>query len=104
MSLLEDVEARLAESRDRLVAALEAAAAGREVDVGGLPEVVDRLCQDIVKLPPKQGRPLAEALGLLIKGLDELENRLRQAKARAAGGGAGVRAQAARAYGRPQPR
>jgi hypothetical protein len=101
VSLLAEVEARLKETRDRVVAALEASAVGKEVDLAGLPEVVDDLCRDIVRLPPKEGRPLAEALGLLIKGMDELENRLRQAKARVAGGGAGVPAQAARAYGRP---
>jgi hypothetical protein len=99
VSLLSEVENRLMQARDRIVAALEASASGDTVELGDLPEVVDRLCADIVRLPPKDGRPLAEALALLIRGLDELETRLRQAQARA-GRGDAVPSRAARAYAR----
>ena len=101
MNLLAEVEDRLRETRDRLVAGLEASAAGQPVDLGDLPAVVERLCQDIVRLPPKQGRPLAEPLALLIRALDELETRLRQVQARSSGRGDAVPGRAARAYGRP---
>ena len=101
MSLLAEVESRLRATRNRLVAGLEASAAGQTVDLGDLPEVVDRLCRDIVRLPPKDGRPLAEPLGLLILAFDELETRLRQIQARASRGGDSVPVRAARAYGRP---
>jgi hypothetical protein len=99
VSLLSEVEARLVQTRDRLVGALDAAAAGEAADLAGLTDVVDELCRDIVRLPPEEGRPLAEALALLIRGLDELEIRLRQIQARDAGRGDSGRA--ARAYGRP---
>lgn len=99
MSLLVEVEARLVQTRDRLVAALDAAGDGQAVDLGDLTQIVDKLCQDIVRLPPAEGRPLAEALALLIRGLDELEIRLKQVQAREAGRGDSSRA--ARAYGRP---
>lgn len=100
MSLLAEVESRLTLTRDRLVAALEATSAGQDVELGDLAEVVDGLCRDIVRLPPKDGRPLAESLAVLIRGLDELETRLRQAQARS-GRGDAVPARAVRAYGRP---
>jgi hypothetical protein len=100
VSVLAEVEARLTETRDRIVAALETTAAGQDADLSGLAEVVDDLCRDVVRLPPKEGRPLADALLVLIKGLDELENRLRQAKARASGRADAVPGRAARAYGR----
>lgn len=101
MSLLSEVETRLRETRDLLVTALEAAGDGRDVDLAGLTAIADGLCRDIVRLPPAEGRPLAEPLGVLIRGLDELESRLRQAKARTTGRGDAVPARAARAYGRP---
>lgn len=101
MSLLAEVESRLTRTRDRLVAALEASGAGKDVDLGDLAEVVEVLCRDIVRLPPQEGRPLAESLAVLIRGLDELETRLRQLKARASGRGDAVPARAVRAYGRP---
>ena len=101
MSLLAEVESRLGLTRDRVVAALEASSAGQEVDLGDLAEVVDGLCRDIVRLPPKEGRPLADSLAVLIRGLDELENRLRQLKARSSGRGDAMPGRAARAYGRP---
>lgn len=101
MSLLAEVETRLGQARDRLVAALEASGAGQAVDLGDLAEVVDGLCRDIVRLPPKDGRPLAESLAVLIRGLDELETRLRQVQARSSGRGDAVPIRAARAYGRP---
>ena len=100
MSLLAEVEFRLGRTRDRLVAALEAAGAGQQVELGDLAEVVDALCRDIVRLPPKEARPLAESLAVLIRGLDELENRLRQLRARESGRGDAVPVRAARAYGR----
>lgn len=88
------------QTRDRLVVALDAAGAGEAVDLGDLTQVVDRLCEDIVRLPPEDGRPLAEALALLIRGLDELEIRLRHLQARDTGRGDTGRA--ARAYRPPQ--
>lgn len=100
MSLLSEVENLLMATRDRLIAALDAAGDGQAVDLGDLPQVVDKLCEDIVRLPPKQGRPLAEALSLLIRGLDELEIRLKHHQARDAGRGDTGRA--ARAYRPPQ--
>jgi hypothetical protein len=100
VSLLSEVESRLVQTRDRLVAALDASTRGETVELGDLAEVVDGLCRDIVRLPPKEGRPLAEPLGLLIRGLDELETRLRQIQARESRGDA-VPSRAARAYGRP---
>ncbi|MBM3549042.1 MAG: hypothetical protein FJX54_19035 [Alphaproteobacteria bacterium] len=99
MNLLSEVETRLMKTRDRLVAALDSSAAGDPVELGDLAQVVDELCRDIVRLPPAQGRPLAEPLGLLIRGLDELENRLRQVQARESRGDA-LPSHAARAYGR----
>ena len=99
MTLLAEVENRLMQARDRLVAALDAASAGQSVELGDFPQVVDRLCEDIVRLPPAEGRPLAEALALLIRGLDELELRLKQIQARESGRADVGRA--ARAYGRP---
>ncbi len=100
MSLLAEVEARLMQTRDRLVVALDAAGAGEAVGLSDLTEVVDKLCEDIVRLPPEDGRPLAEALALLIRGLDELEIRLRHLQARDTGRGDTGRA--ARAYRPPQ--
>jgi len=99
VNLLSEVETRLMKTRDRLVAALDSSAAGDPVELGDLAQVVDELCRDIVRLPPAQGRPLAEPLGLLIRGLDELENRLRQVQARESRGDA-LPSHAARAYGR----
>ena len=63
--------------------------------------IVDGLCRDIVRLPPKDGRPLADSLAVLIRGFDELETRLRQVQARSTGRGDAVPVRAARAYGRP---
>ncbi|MBL8690611.1 MAG: hypothetical protein JNL04_16025 [Rhodospirillaceae bacterium] len=100
MRLLAEVETRLMQTRDRLVVALDAAGAGEAVDLGDLTQVVDKLCEDIVRLPPEDGRPLAEALALLIRGLDELEIRLRHLQARDTGRGDTGRA--ARAYRPPQ--
>lgn len=100
MSLLAEVEARLVQTRDRLVVALDAAGAGDAVDLSDLTQVVDKLCEDIVRLPPEDGRPLAEALALLIRGLDELEIRLKHLQARDTGRGDTGRA--ARAYRPPQ--
>jgi len=99
VTLLADVEKRLMQTRDRVAAALDASAAGEAVELGDLAQVVDELCRDIVRLPPDKGRPLAEPLGLLIRGLDELENRLRHVQAREGRGNA-VPSHAARAYGR----
>ncbi|MBM3536165.1 MAG: hypothetical protein FJX60_24425 [Alphaproteobacteria bacterium] len=99
MNLLVEVENRLMRTRDRLVAALDASAVGEPVELGDIAQVVDELCRDVVRLPPEDGRPLAEALSLLIRGLDELENRLRQVQAREGRGNA-VPSHAARAYGR----
>jgi hypothetical protein len=98
--LLAEVEARLMQTRDRLVVALDAAGAGEAVDLSDLTQVVDKLCEDIVRLPPEDGRPLAEALALLIRGLDELEIRLKHLQARDTGRGDTGRA--ARAYRPPQ--
>jgi hypothetical protein len=100
VSLLSEVESRLVQTRDRLVAALDAAGAGDPVELGDLAEVVDELCRDIVRLPPQEGRPLADPLALLIRGLEELENRLRQTRARETGRGDALPSLAARAYGR----
>jgi len=100
VNLLAEVESRLMQTRDRLVVALDAAGAGEAVDLGGLTQVVDKLCEDIVQLPPEDGRPLAEALALLIRGLDELEIRLKHLQARDTGRGDTGRA--ARAYRPPQ--
>ncbi len=101
MSLLAEVEARLDDTRARLAAALAAAAANQPVELAGLTELVDGLCRDIVRLPPAQGKPKAQALALLIQALDELERRLRLAEAKASGRLDTVQGRAARAYGRP---
>jgi hypothetical protein len=101
VSLLAEVEARLDDTRAHLNAALAAAAAYQQVDLAGLTDLVDGLCRDIVRLPPAQGRPKAEALALLIQALDELERRLRLTEAKASGRLDTVHGRAARAYGRP---
>jgi hypothetical protein len=101
VSLLVEVEARLDDTRRRLADALAAAAANQPVELAGLTHLVDELCRDIVRLPPAEAKPKAQALAQLIQALDELERRLRLAEAKASGRLDSMQGRAARAYGRP---
>lgn len=82
MSNPDDIRTRMETMQAHIEAACGRAADGKFMDLSALKFEAERLCSEILRLPPPQARDFQSLIGTLIGDLDRLEQIIRAAQNR----------------------
>lgn len=80
MSHPDDLRARLETMHAHIESACERATNGKFMDLSALKFEAERLCHEILRLPPAEARDFQSPIGALISSLDHLEQLIKTAR------------------------